>query len=247
MTDSSWLLVYGELSEVDILVFGPHPDDLEIRVGGSLLIWMSQGIRVGLADLTRGELGTKGDAETRIAESREAARRMDVAFRVNLALPDGSLRDDDPARETVTRLIRDCKPNWVLTNLEEDQHPDHAAAARLVKAAYFLARLPKYLPNSPAHSPEQLIYYFIHTQFDPTFLVDIAEVFEKKIEVMESYQSQFVDPKVPDGYKYSGLADYFSNVRSLGEAWGVRAGVRAAEAFVSDRPLVVRGIKQWMK
>ena len=236
-------VVHGEISVVDILAIGPHPDDIEIGAAGALLSWGARGYRIGLADLTRGELGTKGNAETRLEESAEAARRLDAAFRVNFSFPDGGVADSDENRMRVAALLRETRPRWVLANLEEDLHPDHAAGARLVKAAFFLSRLPKYLPEIPAHSPDRLLFYLIHTQAAPSFLVDIGAVLEKKLEVMKAYASQFIEPELPEGYRYTGLHDYLANVRALNDAWGAQGGVPAAEAFLTAKPLVLNDLE----
>lgn len=233
--------------DVDILAVGPHPDDIEIGAGGSLLYWRSQGYKIGLVDLTRGELGTRGTGETRVAESREAARRMEASFRVNLCLSDGAVRDDTRERECLVSILRGACPSVVLCNLEETRHPDHAAGARLTEAAFFLARLPKFHTGQPAHSPQILFHYLIHEQVRPSFLVDITPVFERKFEAMRAYESQFLSPNLPEGYRHTGLSDYLQNVRSLGEAWGAQAAVKAAEAFVSSRPLVIQDISPWVK
>ncbi len=233
--------------EVDILAIGPHPDDIEIGAGGSLLLWRGQGYRIGLADLTRGELGTRGSGEKRVAESREAARRLDASFRVNLGLTDGAVCDGHAERECLVSILRGASPSVVLCNLEEARHPDHAAGARLVTAAFFLSRLPKYQTGQPSHSSQVLFHYLIHEQVPPSFLVDVTPVFEEKFEAMRAYESQFLAPALPDGYRHTGLWDYLQNVRSLGEAWGTQAGVRAAEAFVTSRPLVISDISPWVK
>lgn len=233
--------------EVDVLAIGPHPDDIEIGAGGSLLLWRSQGYRIGLVDLTRGELGSRGNADKRIAESREAARRLDASFRVNLGLTDGSVTDGPAERECLVSVIRGACPSIVLANLEEGRHPDHSAGARLTEAAFFLSRLPKYQTGQPSHSPQALFHYLIHEQAKPSFLVDVSPVFEGKFDTMRAYESQFLAPALPDGYRHTGLWDYLQNVRSLGEAWGAQAGVKAAEAFVSSRPLLVKDIAPWVK
>jgi LmbE family N-acetylglucosaminyl deacetylase len=167
---------------------------------------------------------------------------MGAHFRVNLGLADGSVMDDLPSRERLVRILRESKPRWVLSNLEEDHHPDHATGARLVKSSYFLSRLPRFIPEVPAHSPEVLLFYLIHTLVQPTFLVDISSTLEAKMEVLTTYRTQFVDPKLPENYRYTGLSDYLQNVRSLGEVWGIQAGSRAAEAFLSSRPLLLENL-----
>lgn len=240
-------LTHGAFSPVDILAIGPHPDDIEIGAGGSLIRWIETGYRVGLLDLTRGELGTKGNAETRRAEAAEAAERMGALFRLNLGLPDGGVEDSPAARGRLVPILRECRPEWVLCNLEDSRHPDHAAAARLVRSAFFLSRLPKHLPDHRAHSPALLAFYLIHESAQPSFLVDISATLEAKLEVLRAYGSQFVDPVVPEGYRYAGLSDYLKNVRALAETWGALSGrARAAEAFVTDSPLLLRDIGQWV-
>jgi bacillithiol biosynthesis deacetylase BshB1 len=240
-------IVFGKPEPVDILAFGPHPDDIEIGAAGSLLLWADQGYRIGLVDLTCGEMGTKGDAEARKSEAAEAARLLGAQFRLNLRLPDGAVVDDPANRERVTQVLRSAQPAWVLCNLADSRHPDHAAGAWLLQASFFLSRLPKYLPGIPAHSPRKLVSYLIHEQVAPSFCVDITPTFERKFEVLKAYRSQFVEPELPEGYIHAGLHDYLSNVRALGEAWGAQAGVKAAEAFVTNGPLVVRDIDQWIR
>lgn len=238
---------HGALAPVDILAIGPHPDDIEIGAGGSLIRWVETGYRVGLVDLTLGELGTKGNADTRRAESAVAAQRIGALFRINLELPDGSLEDSPAARNRLVPILRQCRPEWVLCNLEDSRHPDHAAAARLARSAFFLSRLPKYLPEHPAHSPGLLAFYLIHESARPSFLVDISATLAAKRELLRAYTSQFVDPVVPEGYRYAGLSDYLENVRAFGETWGALSGrARAAEAFVTDSPLLLRDISQWV-
>jgi bacillithiol biosynthesis deacetylase BshB1 len=242
LSEDPWEIVHGKPGPVEVLAFGPHPDDIEVGATGLLLNCVDRGMKVGLVDLTRGELGTKGTAEVRIAESREAARRIGATFRVNLGLPDGSVRDDDPSRDKALRILRVGRPDWVLSNIEDELHPDHAAGARLVKAAFFLSRLPKRLPEVPAHSPRNLFFYLIHTRSEPVFLCDISACFERKFEVMAAYEKQFVTPEVPEGYRYAGLSDYLRDVRALGESWGATVGVEAAEAFAAHKPPVIRDL-----
>lgn len=239
-------ILQGSLEPVDILAIGPHPDDIEIGAGGSLLLWSRSGYRIGLVDLTRGELGTKGDGETRIKESIEAAIRLEATFRANLCLPDGGVSDSPDNRLMLVEVLRGACPDWVLCNLEEARHPDHREGARLVQSAFFLSRLARYCTEIPPHSPGKLLYYLIHEQVPPTFLVDISPVFEDKFQMMGAYESQFHNPLLPEGYRHTGLSDYLRNVRSLGESWGAQGGVAAAEAFIAASPVVVTDISQWV-
>lgn len=232
----------NEIQSVDLLVFAPHPDDAELGTGGSILHWRSQGYRVGIVDLTRGELGTKGNAELRMREAAEAARLLDIHYRTNLDLGDGRLADNDAARHRVVEVIRRTRPRVLFTTCPFDRHPDHVAACELIRSALFLARLPKYETESAPHSVNGLFYYFIHDHTRPTFIIDISDFYEQKQRVLHAYQSQFVDVQLPEGYQYAGTSDYPAQVEAYDRNWGAKIGARYGEAFYSDRPFIVNDI-----
>jgi bacillithiol biosynthesis deacetylase BshB1 len=216
---------------IDLLVFSPHPDDAELGAGGLLARLKKEGMRTAIADLTRGELGTKGDAETRAAEAGAAARVLKLDQRVCLQLPDGHLADTSDQRREVISVLRSLKPRLVITTSGDDEHPDHRAAFSLVHSAFFLARLPKLETGEKFHAPETLWTYAIHHEDPSSHAVDVSDFFETKREAVKSYRSQFIDAKVPEGYRYGGVSDYLEQIELRGRQWGRRIGVDFAEAF----------------
>lgn len=227
-------------NSIDVAVVAPHPDDGELGAGGLLLLSREQGYRTGIVDLTRGETGTKGDPANREQESREAAEILGLSARENLDLGDSSLADSEPNRGALVRLFRSWRPRLILAVHPEDPHPDHQAAARLTSSAFFLCRLPRYLPAVPAYSPATLWFYFIHKAADPSVVVDVGKVFDQKMEALRAYRSQFVDPEVPQDYSYIGFSDYLGSMETMARFWGSRVGVERGEAFLASRPLLTR-------
>ena len=223
---------------LDALVFAPHPDDAEVGMGGTLAKLAAMEKRVGVADMTRGELGTKGDAEIRAREAEEASRILGLTLRINLDLGDGKLADTEENRRRVTDVIRQTRPAHVFVTTTFDRHPDHRAAAELVSAAFFLARLPKWETAYPAHSPRRCVHYYMHDVRDVRFVVDITEHFEKKKRALEAFASQFVNPMLPEGYRYAGIEDYLGQLEALNRALGTQVGVKYAEGFYTPGPVL---------
>lgn len=230
------------MAQLDILIFSPHPDDAEIGMAGSILLWQREGARVGVVDLTRGELGTKGDAESRGRETEEATKRLGLAYRDNLDLGDGRIVDDDSTREKLANQLRMLRPRVVFVTPEFDRHPDHEAACKVLKAALFLARLPKYDGDKKAHSVNAWYNYFIHDMHRISFVVDITEVWERKVDVLKAYKSQFVNPVLPEGYRYIGTSDYLRQIEAYDQYLGAKIGVRYGEGFHAPAPLKVKNV-----
>lgn len=222
---------------VDIAVFAPHPDDAELAAGGLLAKLKARGYRTAIVDLTRGELGTKGDPATRAREAEDAAAILDLDARLNLDLGDAQLADTPAQRAEVIAALRRLRPRLVLTPGEQDEHPDHRAAFHLVRAAWFLARLPKIDTGQPFHAASQLWTYGIHRENPAGFIVDISGQFERKRRALECYRSQFIDPQLPDGYRYAGLADYLQEIEARACFWGRQIGTLYGEAFAAVTPL----------
>ncbi len=227
---------------VDILIFAPHPDDAEIGMSGSILLWQRDGTRVGIVDLTRGELGTKGDADTREREAEEAGKRLGLAYRTCLDLGDGRLADSDSNRESVAAQIRLLRPRAIFVTPDFDRHPDHEAACKLIKSALFLARLPKYDGDRNAHSVNAWYNYFVHDMHRVSFVVDITEMWEQKVEVLKAYESQFVKADVPKDYKYIGTSDYLRQIEAYDQYLGAKVGVRYGEGYFAPAPLKVKSV-----
>ena len=181
--------------KLDVLAIGPHRDDVELCCGGTLVRLVDLGHRVGIADLTEGEMGTRGTAEQRAEEAACAARVMGVSYRVNLGLPDGNIQPTPEATDAIIRLIRATRPVLVLCpRPDEGRHPDHGAVGRLVPEAAFRAGFRKWETGQPHHRPLRIINYMMHTMFVPTFVVDISDQWERKLEAIRCYKSQLGVP-----------------------------------------------------
>ncbi len=177
-------------TELDILAFGAHPDDVELAASGTLIRAARAGSRTGIISLTRGEMGTRGTQAGRAAEFDAAASIMGACHHEMLSLPDGRLRDDEPSREAVIREIREHRPRVVLLPYWEDRHPDHPAASRIVESAAFLAGLAKRDTGQAPHRPAALVYYMSTWEFEPSFVVDVSDVIEEKRRVLDAYRTQ---------------------------------------------------------
>ncbi len=180
--------------KIDLLAFGAHPDDAELGAAGTLIRAAGSGSRTGVVTLTRGEMGTRGDAASRAAEFDAAAAAMGLAHHAMLDLPDGGLACDAASREAVVRELRALRPSVVLAPYWEDRHPDHAAASRIVQEAVFLAGLARLDTGQEPHRPGEIAYYMAAWEFEPSFVTDISAQFAQKQAVLRCYASQVYDP-----------------------------------------------------
>jgi len=222
---------------VDVLAFGPHPDDVELGCGGTLAALAARG--VGIVDLTRGEMATRGTPGTRAAEAAEAARILGARFRVNLDLGDGDLRTDRAAQLLVVEAVRRARPRLVLAPWTEDRHPDHERAGRLVSEASWYAGLAKLETALPAHRPDQVVFYAAYALLQPTFLVDVTAAFETKRAALRAYKSQFHVPEAPsvgEPETYVSSKSFWDGVEARARAYGRVANVAYAEGFFSKTP-----------
>jgi bacillithiol biosynthesis deacetylase BshB1 len=180
--------------KLDMLVIAAHPDDAEISAGGTILRAVAAGKKVGIVDLTRGELGTRGTADDRRRETEAASALMLLAVRENLELPDGRVEVTRDARERLAALSRAHAPDVVLAHHVEDLHPDHRACGELARAAWYLSGLAKLAgvsgTGAPARRPARLYHFMGHVPFDPSVVVDIGPVWERKVELVRCYASQ---------------------------------------------------------
>lgn len=200
----------------DLLAIFAHPDDAELLAGGTLIKAADQGHRVVVADLTRGELGTKGTPEIRAQEAMAAARVMGVAERTNLGLPDGHLAATDAMRRVVVETIRKYQPRTVITHYLVGRHPDHRLAAELVRDACFLAGLANYPAEGTKHRPTKLLHTMSYREGagEPTFVVDTAAQFERKLEAMRCFASQWSVETLQGGELHPTGQSLFDLVRT---------------------------------
>lgn len=181
--------------QVDVLAIAAHRDDVELTCGGTLLRCADRGRSTAVLDLTRGEMGTRGSAELRAEEAERAARVMGLSVRLNAGLPDADLRNDRDSRERLVRYVRRLRPDVVILPFREGRHPDHRVASRLGRDACYLAGLAKYAPEEglPPHRPHKVLYSLAYREdpIKPTFVVDVTDQFERKMEAVRCYASQF--------------------------------------------------------
>lgn len=175
----------------DALAFGPHPDDIELGCGGTLIKLADLGYSTVLVDMTRGEMSTRGTVEMRAAEAATAAKVLGAAARENLGLRDGHIRPDDHARRRVVEVVRRYRPQLVFIPYHQDRHPDHYNGSQLAYEGVFMAGLARYETGQPSHRPAQVLYYMRWDEFEPTFVVDISAQYERKMEAVWAYASQF--------------------------------------------------------
>jgi bacillithiol biosynthesis deacetylase BshB1 len=197
------------------------------------------GYRCGIVDMTRGEMSTRGDPETRAREAAEAARRLGIEVRVNLGLPDGRVLLDDASRAATIRVIRQFRPAVLLAPIESDLHPDHSWTGRIVKEAAFLAGIARWDTGQPAFRPRTVLGCLSHTLQDPSLVVDITPFFQAKKEACLAYRSQFHDPQSNEPATYISRPEFWDWWEARARHYGHRIGVVFGEPFVHDGPIPV--------
>lgn len=221
------------LPPVDVLVIGAHPDDAEVGMGGTLCLLHRQGYRLGLLDLTRGELGSKGTPERRRAEAEAAADVFGAAFRHCLDLGDGYIVDDIDTAKRLAALIRHSRPKLIFTHDGADRHPDHRGAHALVSRAVFQASLKTLDLGVPFHVPDRLIFFPINEWLEPSFVVDVTPVWSERLATLQAFTSQFVEPSAVIDHKYFGVSDYQAALAARARLYGQKIGVTFGEGFTT--------------
>ena len=224
---------------VDLLVFGPHPDDLEIGLGGSIAKHVSLGHAVGLCDLTRGELGTNGTPEERIKEAEAAREVMGARWRENLGLPDGDIGGDPSHVAKIVGLIRRARPKTIAVPYLRDRHPDHQAASRLLTRAAFLGGLARYTAGGGKWRADWLLYYFVNDSRRPSFVVDVSAHYATKRAALACHRSQFAPPAAGAAATRLNTPRFQQLIESRDAQFGALIGVEFAEGVVV-RELLVR-------
>lgn len=227
-----------DATTVDLLVFGPHPDDIEIGLGGTVVRHVALGLRVGLCDLTAGEMGSNGTVEERLAEAEAACAVLGAAWRINLRWPDRDIGGDAQIRSAVT-LIRRARPRTIVIPYWSDRHPDHVAASRVLAEAVFNSGLRRYEPSTAPWKPERVCYYFINDSAPPSFVIDVSGVYERKRRALACYTSQF-RPAKGDAVETRLTSPRFTQlIESRDAQFGALTGVDFAEGFVLRDPLLL--------
>jgi bacillithiol biosynthesis deacetylase BshB1 len=233
--------------KLDILAFGAHPDDVELGCAGTLLKEMSLGKSVGIVDLTRGELGTRGSAVIRDQEANASAKILGVAVRENLGMRDGFFLNDEKHQLEIIKMIRKYQPEVVLCNAIEDRHIDHGKGSKLVSDSCFLSGLMKIETElegekQAAWRPKLVYHYIQWKNLDPDFVVDITGFTDKKIESILAYSSQFYDASSTEPESPISSKNFLESLNYRSRDLGRLAGVDHAEGFTVERYLAVNSL-----
>ena len=234
--------------KLDILVLGSHPDDAELGCGGTIIKHIKAGLKVGVADLTQGELGTRGAAKTRDQEAADSARLMGLATRVNLGLPDGFFENNEAHQRKVIEAVRTFRPDIVLANAISDRHPDHGRGAELAYTACFLSGLSKVETRDAQGSKQEpwrpkALYHYIQSQIHtPDFVVDISSEWDQKMAAVKAFKTQFFDPSSKEPTTYISTPEFLKLLEARSIEMGHAIGVKYGEGFVARRWLGVRSL-----
>jgi N-acetylglucosamine malate deacetylase 1 len=235
--------------KLDILVFAVHPDDAELGCSGTILKHIAAGKKVGIVDLTRGELGTRGTPETRDAEAAKSAAILGLHARENLRMRDGFFKNDEEHQLQVIRMIRKYRPEIVLANALHDRHPDHGRAGDLVYDAVFLSGLSKVVTELDGGQqgpwrPEMLLQYIQDRYIKPDILIDVTDYWEKKIECIHAFSTQFFNPDNDNQGTYISSPEFLKVIDARARDLGKYIGATYAEGFTSRKYLGVDDLFQ---
>lgn len=239
--------------KLNVLAFGVHPDDVELSCAGVLISEKKQGQSTGIVDITRGELGTRGTADTRKQEAADSASILQVDVRDNLGLADGFFQNDAFHQMAVIAAIRKYQPDILLCNATEDRHPDHGRAASLVSEAAFLSGLRK-IETTHADDiaqqewrPKYVLHYIQDRFLQPDFVYDITGAFDQKLEAIKAFKTQFNSTDNKEPQTYISTPDFLESVINRSKMFGKMIGVKYAEGFTSQKMIGIRSFDALIK
>ena len=229
--------------KLDFLAFGAHPDDVELGCGATIAKLVSQGKKVGIVDLTRGELGTRGSAEIRTKETNEASKILGITIRENMDFKDGFFRNDEEHQLKIIQVIRKYQPDFVFCNAPDDRHIDHPKGSQLIVEASFLSGLTKINTDDSSGNaqkqwrPKNIYHYIQWKNLDPDFIFDVSGFQNTKMDAVKCYSSQFYDPKSKEPETPISTKNFMDFVQSRANDFGRLIGVEHGEGFISNRKL----------
>ena len=229
--------------KLDVLAIGAHPDDVELGCSGTLIKEVKRGKKVGIVDLTQGELGTRGTVETRYREAADSALIMGIAVRENLKLRDGFFQNDEPSQMQLVRVLRKYRPEIVIGNILEDRHPDHGRAGWLIYDSCFLSGLRQVKTGGDEGKeqekwrPKMLLHYIQDRFYEPNIIIDVSEEWEQRMQAIKAYTTQFFDPNSTEPQTYLSNPDFLDALTARARLLGKRIGVRYAEGFLSKKSI----------
>ena len=229
--------------KLDLLAIAPHPDDVELTCGGTMIKMAQAGYTTGILDLTKGETGSRGTPEQRLREAAKAAKHLGASIRRNLGLPDAHLSVCEEQKEAIAHVIREFQPTTVILPYWEGRHPDHYTSAILAYEACFVAGLKNYPLGGEAYRPFKIIYAAAYDTVTPTFVVDITKQYERRKKAILSYASQFHPPaKDKESKVYLPLDELEEKMSLVVRNFGYRIGVKYAEGFVVKEMMQVEDV-----
>ena len=229
--------------KLDFLAFGAHPDDVELGCGATIAKLVSQGKKVGIVDLTRGELGTRGSAEIRTKETKEASKILEITIRENMDFKDGFFRNDEEHQLKIIQVIRKYQPDFVFCNAPDDRHIDHPKGSQLIVEASFLSGLIKINTDDSSGNaqkqwrPKNIYHYIQWKNLDPDFIFDVSGFHNTKMNAVKCYSSQFYDPKSKEPETPISTKNFLDFIQSRANDFGRLIGVEHGEGFISNRKL----------
>ena len=226
----------------DVLVYAAHPDDAELSMGGTIARFTTEGLKVGVVDLTRGEMSTRGNTKIRGIESEEATKILRLKVRENLGLKDGNIISSDIALKKVVSTIRKYRPSIVFAPFINDRHPDHIDASNLIKRAVFNSGLKKFNTKADGKSqhnyrPAKIFYYMQTYLFSPSFIVDITNFFNTKMKAVRAFKSQFHDSKLKEEDTFISRPEFLDYVESRAKFYGFQIGKKYGEPFYCEETI----------
>lgn len=228
--------------KLDILVIAAHPDDAELACSGTIASQIAKGYKVGILDLTKGEMGTRGTPEIRMQESEESSRILGISARENIGFKDIFFKDDDPHRLEIIKIIRKYQPEIVLANAVSDRHPDHGKGGAVASNACFMSGLRKIettldgIVQDPWR-PKYVYHYIQNNYIKPDFVVDITDFWETKIESIKAFKSQFYDPNNKEPASFISSAEFLDFIEARAKEFGHSIMVKYGEGFTVERNL----------
>lgn len=233
--------------QLDILAIGAHPDDVELSAAGTLLKEAAAGKKIGIVDLTKGELGTRGSAELRMQEAAKASKILGLSARENLAMKDGFFENSEDNIIKLVKMIRKYQPKIVLANAPSDRHPDHGRAGKFISDACFYSGLRRIETKVDGETQEawrpEAVYHYIQDYFiEPDFVVDISEFKDKKMEAIKAFASQFYDPNSDEPESPISVKNLFDFLEGRMANMGRYIGAEFGEGFITDRPIGVKSL-----
>jgi N-acetylglucosamine malate deacetylase 1 len=226
----------AKATTVDAMFFAAHADDIELTCGATIAKMVKDGKRTGIVDLTRGEMGTRGDPETRLRESRASAKVLGATFREQFDFGDGGMRTGRDEEMQIVDIVRRWRPSIVFAPWPDERHPDHVRSGRLITEASFYAGLRKIETDLPAHRPQAVIYYLQNYLPPLSFVIDVTDAWATKMKAVHCYKSQFFDRKSKEPRTFIAEEKFLEMIDARGKHFGALIGARFGEAYVTKQP-----------